>query len=161
MKSRFEMSMMGELNYFLGLQVKQMEEGIFINQAKYIKDLIRKFGVDGKSSVQIPMNTSIRMEPDSEGKDVDQTKYRGIIGSLLYLTASRPDISYSVGVCARYQSKPKESHLMAAKKILRYLKGTQNMGLWYPKNGSIDLIGYGDTDFAGCKIDRKSTSGTC
>ena len=107
MKSRFEMSMMGELNYFLGLQVKQMEEGIFINQAKYTKDLIRKFGVYGKSSVQIPMNTSIRMEPDSEGKDVDQTKYRGIIGSLLYLTTSRPDISYSVGVCARYQSKQK------------------------------------------------------
>ncbi|MEQ5213037.1 hypothetical protein ABN235_18975, partial [Morganella morganii] len=82
--------------------------------------------------------------------------YRGIIGSLLYLTASRPDISFTVGVCARFQANPKESHLSAAKKILRYLKGTQSVGLWYPKSDVFDLVGYSDADFAGCKIDRKS-----
>ncbi|XP_019160754.1 PREDICTED: uncharacterized protein LOC109157309, partial [Ipomoea nil] len=161
MQNRFEMSMMGELNYFLGLQVKQLEEGIFINQAKYTRDLIKKFGIDGKSSVKIPMSTSQKLDKDDEGKDVDQTMYRRMIGSLLYLTASRPDISYSVGICARFQSKPKESHLIATKKIIRYLKGTINVGLWYPKEGDFTLTGYSDADFAGCKIDRKSTSGTC
>ncbi|XP_019171969.1 PREDICTED: uncharacterized protein LOC109167406 [Ipomoea nil] len=161
MQGKFEMSMLGELNYFLGLQVKQCPEGIFINQAKYTKDLIRKFGIDGKSSVQIPMSTSLRMNIDNEGKDVDQKNFRGIIGSILYLTASRPDISFAIGVCARFQSKPKESHLCAAKKILRYLKGTQGVGLWYPKRGSFYLVGYSDVDFAGCRIDRKNTSGTC
>ncbi|XP_019183738.1 PREDICTED: uncharacterized protein LOC109178656 [Ipomoea nil] len=101
------------------------------------------------------------MEIDNEGKDVDQTKYRGIIGSLLYLTASRPDISFAVGVCARFQAKPKESHLSAERKILRYLKGIQSVSLWYPREGSFNLIDYSDADFAGCRIDRKSTSETC
>ncbi|CAH9114878.1 unnamed protein product [Cuscuta europaea] len=161
MQSQFEMSMMGELSYFLGLQVKQVPEGIFINQGKYTRDLIKKFGVEGKSSVKIPMNTSQGIGPDDEGKDVDATTYRGIIGSLLYLTASRPDISFSVGICARYQSKPKESHLSAAKRIIRYIKGNPNAGLWYPKGGNFELIGYSDSDFAGCRLDRKSTSGHC
>ncbi|XP_031131752.1 secreted RxLR effector protein 161-like [Ipomoea triloba] len=107
------------------------------------------------------MNISLRIVINNEGKEVDQTKYRGIIGSLLYLTASRPDISFAVGVCARFQANPKESHLSAAKKILRYLKGTQSVRLWYLKGGSFELVGYSDTDFAGCKIDRKSASGTC
>ncbi|CAH9071025.1 unnamed protein product [Cuscuta europaea] len=161
MQSKFEMSMMGELNYFLGLQVKQTPDGIFINQAKYIRDLMKKFKVENKSTVKIPMNTSQGLSQDEDGKDVDPTLYRGLIGSLLYLTTSRPDISYSVGVCARFQSKPKESHLLAAKKILRYLKGNPNSGLWYQTNGGFDLYGYSDSDFARCKIDRKSTSGTC
>ncbi|XP_019190313.1 PREDICTED: uncharacterized protein LOC109184731 [Ipomoea nil] len=136
------MSMMGELNYFLGLQVKQLKEGILINQAKYTKDFIKRFGQEGKSSVKIQMSTSVKLEKDDEGKDVDETQYRGMIGSLLYLTASRPDISYSVGVCARFQSKPKESHLLAVKKIIRYLKGTINVGLWYPKEGNFELTGF-------------------
>ena len=161
MKGKFEMSMMGELNYFLGLQVRQLKEGIFINQEKYTKDLLRKYNIEGKSSVKVPMGTSLRIDVDSEGREVDQTTYRGIIGSLLYLTASRPDISFAVGVCARFQASPKESHLNASKKILRYLKGTQSVGLWYPRGGSFELMGYSDADFAGCKIDRKSTSGTC
>jgi len=161
MKGKFEMSMMGELNYFLGLQVRQLKEGIFINQEKYTKDLLRKYNIEGKSSVKVPMETSLRIDVDSEGREVDQTTYRGIIGSLLYLTASRPDISFAVGVCARFQASAKESHLNASKKILRYLKGTQSVGLWYPRGGSFELMGYSDADFAGCKIDRKSTSGTC
>ncbi|XP_031091065.1 uncharacterized protein LOC115996058 [Ipomoea triloba] len=154
------MSMMGELNYFLGLQVKQSKEGIFINQAKYTRDLIKKFGLEGKSSVKIPMSTSLKLDKNEEGKDVDQTKYREMIGSLIYLIASRPDISYSLDVCARFQSQPKESHFLATKKIIRYLKSTINVGLWYPKEGNFELTGFSDADFAGCKIDRKSTSGT-
>ena len=161
MHSEFEMSMMGELNYFLGLQIKQTKEGIFINQAKYVKDLLKKFDFEGMKPLSTPMSSSIKIDEDENGKAVDITKYRGMIGSLLYLTASRPDIMYSVCLCARYQSNPKESHLNAVKRIFRYLSGTKNLGLWYPKGTHIDLFSYTDADWAGCTIDRKSTSGTC
>jgi len=101
------------------------------------------------------------MDADVAGKSVDQTKYRGLIGSLLYLTASRSDIMFFVCLCAIYQANPKESHFKAAKRILKYLKGTSIDGLWYPSHSPIHLIGYSDSNFAGCKLDRKSTSGTC
>ncbi|KAK6138999.1 hypothetical protein DH2020_027258 [Rehmannia glutinosa] len=158
---KFEMSMMGELTFFLGLQVKQLKDGTFISQTKYTRDLMKKFGMEEKSSVKIPMNTSVKMDMDADGKPVDQTRSEHSLGSLLYLTASRPDITFAVGVCARFQSAPKESHMTAAKRILRYLKGCQEVGLWYPKEGGFKLIGYSDSDYAGCRIDRKSTSGTC
>ncbi|KAK6119429.1 hypothetical protein DH2020_046829 [Rehmannia glutinosa] len=132
MQSKFEMSMMGELTFFLGLQVKQLKNGTFISQTKYTKDLIKKFGMEEKSSVKIPMNTSVKMDMDSDGKTIDQTRYRALIGCLLYLTESRPDITFAVGVCARFQSAPKESHMTTAKRILRYLKGCQEVDLWYP-----------------------------
>ncbi|XP_068498213.1 secreted RxLR effector protein 161-like [Phaseolus vulgaris] len=108
-----------------------------------------------------PMPSSCYMDVDVAGKEVDQTKYRGLIGSLLYLIASRPDIMFVVCLCARFQANPKESHLKATKRILKYLKGTTNVGLWYPSHSPIHLIGYSDSYFAGCKLDRKSTSGTC
>jgi len=101
------------------------------------------------------------MDVDVAGKGVDQTKYRGLIGSLLYLTASRPDIMFVVCLCARYQANPNESQLKTAKRILKYLKGKTNVGLWYPSYSPIHLIGYSYSDFAGCKLDQKSTSGTC
>jgi hypothetical protein len=103
MKQEFEMSMIGELTYFLGMQVKQTSEGIFISQAKYAKDLVKRFGLDGKSHAHTPMSTSIKISADLTGKQVDPTLYRSIIGSLLYLTASRPDIAFSVRICARFQ----------------------------------------------------------
>ncbi|KAK6124594.1 hypothetical protein DH2020_041662 [Rehmannia glutinosa] len=132
MQGKFEMSMMGELTFFLGLQVKQLKDGTFISQTKYTMDLMKKFGMEEKSSVKIPMNTSVKMDMDADG-----------------------------GVCARFQSAPKESHMTAAKRILRYLKGCQEVGLWYPKKGGFKLIGYSDSDCVGCRVDRKSTSGTC
>ena len=98
---------------------------------------------------------------DDPCKCVDITSYRGMIGSLLYLTASRPDIMFSTCLCARFQSDPKESHLIDVKRIFRYLKGTPNLGIWYPKGKGFDLVGYTDSIFAGCKIDQKSTSGSC
>ncbi|PNX58596.1 copia protein, partial [Trifolium pratense] len=107
------------------------------------------------------MSTSCYLDKDEGGKSVDESKYRGMIGSLLYLTASRPDIMFSVCMCARFQANPKESHLSAVKRIMRYLIGTQKMGLWYPRGTNCTLVGYSDSDFAGCKMDRKSTSGTC
>jgi len=101
------------------------------------------------------------MDANVAGKGVDQTKYRGLIGSLLYLTTSRLNIMFVVCLCARFQANPKESHLKAAKRILKYPKGTTNVGLWYPSHSPIHLIGYSDYDFVGCKLDRKSTGGTC
>ncbi|KAK6149465.1 hypothetical protein DH2020_016990 [Rehmannia glutinosa] len=163
-QGKFDMSRMGELTFFLGLQVKQLKDGTFISQTKYTRDLMKKFGMEEKSSVKIPMNTLVKMDMDADGKPVDQTKYRALIGSLIYLTTSRPDITFAVGVCARFQSAPKESHMASAKRILRYLKGCQEIGLWYPKKGKeggFRLIGYSDSDYGGCRVDRKSTPGTC
>ncbi|KAH9671187.1 Integrase catalytic domain-containing protein [Citrus sinensis] len=157
----FEMSMIGELKYLLGLQIKQNEEGIFINQAKYVKDLLKRFGYDNGTAKSTPMSTTIKLDKEEKGKEVDIRTYRDMIGSLLYLTASRPDIMFSVCLCARFQSCPKESHMLAVKRIFRYLIGTINLGLWYPKGTYIDLTCYSDADFAGYKVDRKSTSGTC
>ncbi|KAK1402380.1 hypothetical protein POM88_001985 [Heracleum sosnowskyi] len=161
MQSRYEMSMMGELSFFLGLQVYQRQDGIFICQSKYIKDLLKKYQMEDSSTSKTPMPTATKLDKDETGKKVDITSYRGMIGSLLYLTASRPDIMFATCLCARFQSDPKESHLIAVTRIFRYLKGTPNLGIWYPKDIGFDLIGYTDSDFAGCKIDRKSTSGSC
>jgi hypothetical protein len=140
MKSEFEMSMMGELTFFLGLQVKQTPEGTFINQSKYVSDIISKFKLSDSSSMRTPMSTGAKLSADPEGKYVECKFYRGMIGSLLYLTASRPDIMFSTCLCARYQANPKESHLIAVKRIYRYLKGTKNLGRWYPKNSAFDLM---------------------
>ena len=108
-----------------------------------------------------PIAIESSLDIDENGTNYDQTRYRGIIGSLLYLTASRPNIIFSVCLCARFQAKPKESHYMATKRILKYLKGTINVRLWYPSKVSLNLISYSDSDFARCKIDRKRTSGMC
>ena len=161
MQAEFEMSMMGELTFFLGLQIKQTKEGIFIHQGKYTKQILKKFGYDGCKKAATPMSTSTRLDSDSNGQKVNEKLYRSLIGSLLYLTASRPDILFSVCLCARFQSAPTETHLLAVKRIFKYLINTSNLGIWYPKNQTFDLIGYSDADYAGCKIDRKSTSGTC
>ncbi|KAJ9557467.1 hypothetical protein OSB04_012081 [Centaurea solstitialis] len=161
MKTEYKMSMMGELTYFLGLQIKQSEKGIFINQGKYVLDILKKFDLTSCTPLKTPMAPPLSLDKDSKGKPVDVTLYRGMIGSLLYLTASRPDIMYSTCLCARYQAEPKESHLTAVKRIFRYLKGTPNLGLWYSKDSGFDLTAYSDSDFAGCKIDRKSTTGGC
>ncbi|KAJ9547239.1 hypothetical protein OSB04_019782 [Centaurea solstitialis] len=161
METEFEMSMMGELNFFLGIQVKQNPDGIFINQSKYIKDMLKKFNMTDCSSIKTPMPTGNLLGPDLAGKSVDQKIYRSMIGSLLYLTATRPDIMFATCFCARFQANPKESHLAAVKRILRYLKGTPELGLWYPKDSSFELISFTDSDYGGCKLDRKSTSGSC
>ncbi|KAJ9548285.1 hypothetical protein OSB04_020828 [Centaurea solstitialis] len=159
MMTRYEMSMMGELNFFLGLQVKQLSAGIFINQAKYIKDILKKYNLENAKIMKTPMSPSCALDSDPDGIAVDVTPYRGMIGSLMYLTASRPDIMFSTCLCARYQSKPKVSHLKAVKRIFRYLKGTINLGIWYPKGSGYELTGYTDADHGGCKLDRKSTTG--
>ncbi|GJY90224.1 retrovirus-related pol polyprotein from transposon TNT 1-94 [Tanacetum coccineum] len=161
MHDEFEMSMMGELNFFLGLQIKQMEDGIFFNQSKYIKEMLKKFGLEDSKPMKTPMSSDTKLTKDEECESVDSTKYRGMIGSLLYLTASRPDIMFSVCLCARFQEAPKTSHLEAVKRIFRYIKGTTHLGLWYPKGTGIETVVYADSDHAGDYVDRKSTSGIC
>ena len=123
------MSMMGELNFFLELQIKQLKEGTFINQAKYIRDLLKSFNMEEAKTMKTPKSSSIKLDKDEKVKSIDSTMYRGMIGSLLYLTVCRLDIMYSVCLCTRFQSYPKESHLSAVKRILRYLKGTMDIGL--------------------------------
>ena len=118
MQAEFKMSMIGELNQFLGLQIRQQESGIFISQSKYAKNLVKKFGLESASLVRTPMSPNIKLTIDLLGKSVDSSLYRSMIGSFLYLTASRPDISYSVGVCAKYQANPKESYMIALKRIM-------------------------------------------
>jgi hypothetical protein len=161
MKQEFEMSMISELNYFLGLQVKQTVDGFFISQSKYAKDLVKRFGLDGKSHARTPMSTSVKISSDLAGKSVDPSLYRSMIGSLLYLTASLPDIAFSVGVCVRFQANPKESHLTAVKRIIRYVNDTLLYGIWYSKETNLVVVGYSDADWAGNADDRKSTSGGC
>ena len=134
MKKEFEMSMVGELTFFLGLQVKQRKEGIFISQEKYARNIVKKFGLDSKKHTSTLMSSSTKLNVDSSGVKVSPILYRSIIGSLLYLTASRPDIAFSVDVCARYQAAPKESHLIAVKRIIRYVNETPDYGLWYSKD---------------------------
>ncbi|KAG5555080.1 hypothetical protein RHGRI_012571 [Rhododendron griersonianum] len=119
MQSEFEMSMMGELAYFLGLQVRQLEHGMFVSQTKYALNLVKKFGLESAKHSRTPMSTTTKLSKDLDGIFVDQTLYRSMIGSLLYLTASRPDIAFSVGVCARYQVT-KESHLTAVNHVIKY-----------------------------------------
>jgi hypothetical protein len=155
----FEMSMIGELNFFLGFQVKQLKKGTFIHQEKYTADILKKFKLDDCRPIKTPMPTNGHLDLDEGGKPVDQKLYRSMIGSLLYLTASWPHIMFSVCMCSRFQAKPKESHLSAMKRILIYLKYTTSIGLWYPKGTSFTLLGYSNSDFAGCRVDRNSTLG--
>jgi hypothetical protein len=117
--------------------------------------------MDKANPIKTPMGINHHLDLDMGGKSIDQKVYHSIIGSLLYLCASRPDIMLSVCMCARFQAALKECHLRAVKKIMRYLVLTPYLGLWYPKGAHFEFIGYSDVDYAGCKVDRKSTSGTC
>jgi hypothetical protein len=161
MSREFETSMIGELSFFLDLQVKQIKDETFICQSKYVNDLLKRFGMDNSKPIKTPMATNAHVELDEGGNSVDLKLYRSMIGSLLYLTVSRPDIMFSVCMCVRFQASPKECHMMDVKRILRYLRQTPNPGLWYLKGAQFIFIGYSDSDYAGYKIDRKSTSGTC
>jgi hypothetical protein len=161
MSREFEMSMMGELQFFLGVQIKQSKEGTFVHQAKYTKNIVRKFKMEDSMATTTMMSTTTALDADEEGEHVDQKEYRSMILSLLYLTATRPDIQFSVCLCARFQASPRTSHWQAVKRIFRYLRHTPDFGLWYSASSSLDLHGFSDADFAGCRLDRKSTSGTC
>nr|GEX65141.1 hypothetical protein [Tanacetum cinerariifolium] len=158
MHSKFEMSMIGELKFFLGIQIHQSLRGIFINQAKYAHEILKKHGMTSCDSIGTPMATK-HLDADLSRTPVDQTKYRGKVEALMYLTTSRPDIMHATCYCAPYQAQPTKKHLTAVKRIFRYLKDTIHVGLWYPKDTGFELTAFSDSDHAGCLDSRKSTSG--
>nr|GEU94925.1 hypothetical protein [Tanacetum cinerariifolium] len=159
MHKRFQMSSMGELTFFLGLQVKQKEDGIFISQDKYVTDILKKFEFTTVKTASTPMEPNKTLVKDAEAEDVDVHLYRSMIGSLMYLTTSRPDIIFVVCACARFQVTPKTSHLHAVKRIFKYLKGQPKLGLWYPRDSPIDLEAFSDSDYTRASLDRKSIIG--
>nr|GEX68804.1 putative ribonuclease H-like domain-containing protein [Tanacetum cinerariifolium] len=161
MKDKFQMSFMGELTFFLGLQVTQKNDGIFISQDKYVSEILKKFGFLTVKTTSTPIETSKPLLNDAEAEDIDVHLYRSLIGSLMYLTASRPDIMFVVCAYARFQVTPKVSHLHAMKRIFKYLKGQSKLGLWYPKDSPLELEAYTDNDYDGASLYRKSTIRGC
>nr|GEX24430.1 uncharacterized mitochondrial protein AtMg00810-like [Tanacetum cinerariifolium] len=161
MHEKFQMSAMGELNFFLGLQVLQKKDVIFLSQDKYVGVILKKFGYSDVRSANTPMDKENPWGKDRTDKDVDLHLYRSMIGSLMYFTTSRPDIMFTVCACAQHQVTPKECHLHAVKRIFRYLKGHPKLGIWYPKDSPFDLVAYSDSDYGGTTQDRKSTTGGC
>nr|GFC06853.1 putative ribonuclease H-like domain-containing protein [Tanacetum cinerariifolium] len=148
MNEKFQMSSMGELTFFLRLQVKQKPDGIFISQDEYVAEILNKFRFFEVKTASIPMETQKPLLKDKDREEVDVHVYRSMIGSLMYLTSSRPDIMFAACACAKYQVNPKVSHLHAVKNIFRYLKGQPKLGLWYPKDSPFDLMAYTDSDYA-------------
>ncbi|GKE57173.1 hypothetical protein Tco_1496358 [Tanacetum coccineum] len=149
--------MMGELKFFLEIQIHQSPCGTFINQAKYAQEILNKHGMTSCDSIGTPMATK-HLDADLSGTPIDQTNYRSMVGALMYLTASRIDIVYATCYCSRYQARPTEKHLTTVKRIFRYLKNTINMGIWYPKDTSFELTAFSDSDHVGCLDSCKSTS---
>ena len=139
--------------------MKQMDSRIYINQAKYARNLVKRFGLDKAAHARIPMVANAKLTNDSLGESVDVTLYRSMTDCLLYLTTSQPDIAFSVGVCSRFQSNPKVSHLNAVKRIIKYVVGTCDCGLFYSKKSNLSLVGFSDSDWDGNADDRKSTIG--
>nr|GFB65055.1 retrovirus-related Pol polyprotein from transposon TNT 1-94 [Tanacetum cinerariifolium] len=141
------------------LQVNQSPCGIFINQFNYVLEILKKYGMESCDPVGTPMEIKDKLELDQNGTPVDATKYRSMIGALMYLTSSRPDIIHDTCLCSRHQAKPIEKHLKEVKRIFCYLRGTVITGLWYSKDSGFELTGFSDADYAGCKDTFKSTSG--
>nr|GEV68474.1 hypothetical protein [Tanacetum cinerariifolium] len=142
-------------------EVKQKQNGIFISQDKYVAEILRKFGLTDGKSASTPIDTEKPLLKDPDGEDVDVHTYKSMIGSLMYLTSSRPDFMFVVCACDRFQVTPKALHLHAAKRIFRYLKGKPHLGLWYLKDSPFNLVAYSNSDYAGASLDRKSTTGGC
>nr|GFB22651.1 hypothetical protein [Tanacetum cinerariifolium] len=149
----------GEMTFFLGLQINQSPCGIFINQSNYVLEILKKYGMESCDPVGTPMEIKDKLDLDQNGTPVDATKYRSMIGALMYLTSSRLDIVHATCLCAQYQAKPTEKHLKEVKRIFRYLWGTVNTGLWNTKVSGFELTGFSDADYAGCKDTFQSTSG--
>ncbi|GJT26291.1 retrovirus-related pol polyprotein from transposon TNT 1-94 [Tanacetum coccineum] len=158
MSSKFQMSMMGQMLFFLGLQVSQNPEGIFINQSKFAQEILKKFGIDSCDPVDTPMVDRLKLDEDPLGILVNQTRYCSMVGFLMYLTANRPDLVFVVCMCARYQASPTKKYLEALKQVFWYLRGTINWGLWYPKDTAMAITAFENADHAGCQDTQRSTS---
>nr|GEY62760.1 putative ribonuclease H-like domain-containing protein [Tanacetum cinerariifolium] len=161
MKGEFQMSAMGELTFFLGLQVQQRPNGIFINQDMYVQDILNKFDLGSVRMATKPYETPKPKSKNESDSPVNVHLYRSMIGSLMYLTTSRPDIMFAVSACSKNQVTLTTSNLEAVKKIFKYLKGRPKLGLWYPRESPLVLEAYSDSDYAGANKDRKSITSGC
>jgi hypothetical protein len=161
MKEHFAMTDLGKMRYFLGVEVTQSELGIIIQQNKYAEEILKRFGMENCNIVKSPIVTGCKLVKDENGKPVDAKEYKQIVGSLMYLLATRPDLTYSVCLVARFMDRPTEMHMVAIKRIMRYLKGTLTHRILYKHkpDRKFELIGWTDSDYAGDLNDRKSTSG--
>lgn len=159
MKKEFDMSDLGCMKYFLGVEVVQSAAGIFISQRKYANEILERFGMNLCKPVKSPIVPGSRLVKDEEGTKVNSTNYKQMIGSLMYLTVTRPDLCYVVSLLARFMEAPTLLHEMAVKRVCRYLKGTTELGILYKREGEETLLAYSDSDYAGDLDDRKSTSG--
>jgi len=153
----FEMTDMRKMKFFLGIEVSQQNDGIFICQKKYALEILKRFGMLESREVNSPIVPGSKLSKDADGVAIDESYYKKIVGSLMYLTKIRPDLVYNVSLISRYMAKPTKLHLQAAKRILRYLKGTFDYGIMYKKVSSNDMVAYTDSDYAGDLDDRKST----
>lgn len=157
----FEMTDCGEMAFFLGMEVKQNEKGIFISQKKYAKEILKKFQMENCKHVDTPMVLKLKLGKEDGAEKVDETDFRSLIGCLMYLTATRPDIMHAVSILSRFIHCAKEVHLQAAKRVLRYIKGTLDYGVWFNYNQDFNFHGFSDSDWGGSLDDMKSTSGYC
>ena len=159
MMKEFEMTDLGRMRYFLGLEVLQRSDGIFVCQKKYAQEVLERFNMAGCNVVFNPIVPGFKLDKDSVGMEMDSTLYMQMVGSLMYLTSTRPDIMFVVSLLSRYLAHPTEIHLQAVKRVLRYIKGTLTYGIFYKQGGNKELLAYTDSDYAGDLKDRKSTSG--
>eukprot|EP00253_Pinus_taeda_P035278 PITA_35278 len=158
MKEEFEITDMGLLKYFLGIEVDQNENGIFISQANYVNEVLARFNMQKSKAAITPTVMGLKLSKEDNSKDFDPSLYKSIVGSLMYLTATTPNIMHAVSLISRFMERPKEAHWQAAKRILRYVKGTKRFGILYTASKYSDLVGYTDSDWAESVDDRKSTS---
>lgn len=158
MMLEFDMSDLGMMHYFIGIEVVQSATGIFISQKKYVRDILDKFQMKNCNSVSTPTEFGLKLVKDPKEKRVDNILYKQIVGSLMYLTATRPGIMHSVSLISRYMENPTEMHLLAAKRVFRYLQFIKEFGLFYKKGEKLDLFGFTDSDYAGDLDDRNSSS---
>ena len=159
MMKMFKMTDLGLMNYFLGMEIDQSKEGIFICQERYARNILKKFNMEWCKPISTPLAQNEKLSKDDDSGEADSTRYRSIIGSLLYLTATRPDLMYATSVLSRFMQKPTQAHMKGVKRVLRYVKGTTNYGIWFNSTENPELIGYSDSDWAGSIDDMKSTSG--
>jgi hypothetical protein len=159
MQAKFDMSMMRELKFFLGIQINQCKDKVYVHQSKYTRELLNKFKLEDCKLMATLMHPNCNMSKEESRNKVDHKLYKCMIGSLLYLTAFKKDVLFSVCLCARFQLDRRDSNLTSVKKIFRYLKRTPNLGILYKKFQDYKVFGFCDADYAGDKIERKSTSG--
>lgn len=159
MMLEFDMTNLGKMKYFLGVEVKQISDGIFISQQKYVLEVFGRFEMDRSKPVHNPIVLGLKLSEDEDGQKNDSTLYKKLVGSLMYLTVTRPDMMFVVSLLSRYMGSPTELHVRAAKIVFRYLRGTYGLGIFYKKGGKNELIAHTDSDYAGDLEVRKTTSG--